>query len=88
MATGSPVRAYDFGVRCEIRDGDTRRVLAESRVFSPNGLQPESLDTEACTCAFRGDVIPRNRDVRFLVVPFDCWGNAGRSIRSDWMRLG
>lgn len=84
---GSPVRAYDFGVRCEVRDADTVRTAAESRVFPPDGMQAESRETGLCTCAFFGDVIPRNRSVRFVVTPADCWGNEGHSVASGWMKL-
>ncbi len=85
--TGSPVRAYDFGIRCEVRDADTVRTIAESRVFPPEGMQAESREKGPCACAFWGDTIPRNRSVRFVVTPADTWGNEGRPVSSAWMKL-
>ena len=84
---GSPARAYDYGVLCELRDGDTRRTITESRVFHPKAMLPESKEVGPCTCAFFGEFIPRNRDVSFVVTPADCWGNNGRAIVSKWMRV-
>lgn len=85
--TGSPVRAYDFGVRCEVRDADTVRTVAESRVFPPDGMQAESREKGLCKCAFFGETIPRNRSVRFIITPADSWGNEGHPVSSDWMKL-
>lgn len=86
-ASGSPSRGYDFTVRCEVRDADTLRCVDERRVFSPNMMQGEAMDVEPCTCAFPGEQIPCNREVRFIVTPYDCWGNAGEAISSAWMKV-
>lgn len=83
-STGSPSRAYDFAVRCEMRDADFIRCVDERRVYSPNMMQAEPRDIEPCTCAFPAEQIPRNRKVRFVVTPFDCWGNGGNPIYSAW----
>lgn len=84
---GSPSRGFDFTVCCETRDADIVRVVDECRVFSPNALQTEARDLQSCRCAFPGERVPSNRDVRFTVVPHDCWGNAGAELVSKWMRV-
>jgi len=84
---GSPTRGFDFTVRCEMRDADTVRVIDERRVFSPNALQAETRDVQPCRCAFPGEEMPTNRELRFTVVPHDCWGNDGPRLESGWMRV-
>ena len=61
--------------------------MQEKRVYSPGFCMPEALDAAPVECAFAREAIPKERDVRFIVRPFDCWGNAGDAIRSDWMRF-
>ena len=47
---------------------------------------PESMETEPVACDFAVSAIPANCKglVRFVVTPYDCWGNAGAPIASDW----
>ena len=48
---------------------------------------PESQETEPVACDFAVSAIPANCKglVRFVVTPYDCWGNAGAPIASDWI---
>ena len=83
----SPTRAFDFRVVCEHRTGTIDTVAKEYRVYSPNFCMPESMETEPVACDFAVSAIPANCQglVRFVVTPYDCWGNAGAPIASDWM---
>ena len=83
----SPTRAYDFSVRCEVATGDIVRTACESRVFSPRFAMGERWDADGAECLFAASAIPKGRGlrVRFVVTPYDCWGNAGEPIASAWM---
>ena len=83
----SASRSFDFAVRCEMRIADIVQTVQERRVFSPNAFQAETRDTEPCSCHFPKSELPRKRDLRFVVRPFDCWGNAGPEIASAWRKL-
>lgn len=84
---GSSVRAYDFSVKCESRDGDVTRIVDERRVFSPGALQAEEFDREDCRCCFPDEVVPHGVDVRFVVAPMNVWGRAGKPLASAWLKL-
>ncbi|MBQ6248354.1 MAG: metallophosphoesterase [Kiritimatiellae bacterium] len=86
-ATQDSSRPWDYSVIAEMRIKDMSQILAEKRVYSPGFCMPEALDTAPVECAFAQEAIPKERDVRFIVRPFDCWGNAGEAIRSDWVRF-
>lgn len=83
----SPTRAFDFSVRCEHLTGNVLTCEKECRVYSPNFCSAESRDVAPCTCDFNYAALPRNCKgrIRFVVTPFDSWGNAGGAIMSDWM---
>jgi len=83
----SPSRAFEFKVVCEARAADCIRVVEQRNVFSPNAYQAETRDVETCWCNFPAAHIPTNAEVRFVVTPLDCWGNAGSPIASAWQRL-
>lgn len=83
---GSPSRGFDFKVVCEARTADDVKVVETRSVFSPNVYQAESRDTAACSCNFPADHIPTTEETRFVVTPFDCWGNAGAPIASAWQK--
>lgn len=82
----SPTRAYDFSVRCEVGTGAVVRTACESRVFSPHFAIAEKGDVGEAWCLFPAVAIPAGGGVRvrFVVTPYDCWGNAGHSIASGW----
>lgn len=84
----SPSRAVDFSVRCEHMTGNVMTCEKECRVYSPNWCSAESRDVVPCSCDFNYAALPRNcrGRIRFVVTPFDCWGNAGRPIMSEWMK--
>jgi len=82
---GSPVRGYDFLVRCETRTGDMVRTIDERRVFSPGFMQCEAKDAGTCLCAFPDDRIPKRQTVRFTVVPFNSWGREGTGLVTEWL---
>ena len=81
---GGAMRAFDFSVSAETRIGDCTRVLVEKRVYSPGMLRPEELDVDDAFCTFAKEELALGRDVRFSVVPLDCWGNRGGAIASEW----
>ncbi|MBQ0032006.1 MAG: hypothetical protein KBT68_04305 [bacterium] len=83
----SPSRAYDFAVRCEVEMGDVVRTVCESRVFSPYFAMGEQWDGEDAWCIFPASVIPRGYGVRlrFVVTPYDSWGNPGLALVSSWL---
>lgn len=80
----SPSRGFDFKVTCEMKVADMVQTVQERRVFSPNAYQAESRDVVPCTCHFPVRELPERHKLRFVVTPYDCWGNAGRPIASDW----
>ncbi len=81
----SPTRAYDFSVRCEVSIGDVVRTACESRVFSPHFAMADRWDGGEVSCLFPASAIPNGGyRVRFVVTPYDCWGNAGKPIASAW----
>lgn len=79
---GSPVRGWDYGVKCIEEIGEMSRIIAEKRVFSPNSLMSEVDDVEPVVCAFAKSEIPyaRNARYRFEVTPYSCWGVGGHPI--------
>lgn len=83
----SPTRAIDFSVRCEHMTGNVITCEKECRVYSPNWCMAESRDVVPCTCDFNYAILPHNCNgrIRFVVTPFDSWGNAGRPIMSEWL---
>ena len=80
-------RGFDYSVTAELRTADFECVLQEKRVFSPNFCMAESMDVDDVTCAFAWDDIPKARNVRFVVRPFNCWGKRGEPIASEWMKF-
>ena len=82
----SPTRAYDFSVRCEVETGDVIRTACESRVFSPHFAMGEKWDGGEASCLFSASAVPVGYGirVRFVVTPFDCWGNAGSPLVTRW----
>lgn len=84
----SPTRAYDFSVRCEAIAGDVVRTVCESRVFSPHYAMGEEWDRDDAFCLFPLSAIPTGFSgrIRFVVTPYDCWGNAGPELVGEWMR--
>ena len=86
-ATPDSSRPWDYSVAAEMRIKDMSQILAEKRVYSPGFCMPEALDAAPVECAFARETIPKGRDVRFVVRPLDCWGNAGKPIASEWRQL-
>ena len=80
-------RAHDYSVRMEMRIGDVVRTVDEKRVFSNKFMFAECNDTEDVRCLFARSQVPRERPVRFVVTPFNCWLKAGESIISEWMKF-
>ena len=60
-----------------------RSTVGRSTVYCH--LLPQSIETNP-SCDFAVSAIPANCKglVRFVVTPYDCWGNAGAPIASDW----
>ena len=86
-ATEDSSRPWDYSVIAEMRIKDMSQILAEKRVYSPGFCMPETFDAAPVECAFARESIPKCRDVRFVVRPLDCWGNAGTPIASEWRQL-
>lgn len=82
----SPTRAYDFSVRCEAIVGDMSRTVCESRVFSPRFAMADHRDKGEASCLFAAASLPwePKGTLRFVVTPYDCWGNAGQPIVGMW----
>ena len=96
-ADGSPARAYDFEVACEIKDVDVERVFLTKRVYSPKFYMPEEKDSKSVTCVFAKDELPKPFAVndgapretiswRFVVRPCDSFERKGDAIASTWFR--
>ena len=87
VSTDSSDRGFDYSVTAEMRTADVKCVIGEKRVFSPGFCMSESMDTEPVTCAFARGAVSKNRDVRFIVRPYNCWGKVGKPIFSEWTRF-
>ena len=87
VSTANSERAFDFSVTAEMQQGDKTWtcIVEEKRVYSPNFSRAESLDVAPVECAFARDRIPKKRDIRFVVRPFNCWGKSGEPISSEWV---
>ena len=86
VSTAASERAFDFSVAAEMRQGDKTWTctVEEKRVYSPNFSRSETMDIAPVECAFAFENIPKKRDIRFVVRPFNCWGKSGEPIRSEW----
>ena len=87
--TASFERAFDFSVTAEMRPADKTWtcIVQGKRVYSPNFNRSEKLEVDPVECAFAYEFMPKKRDMRFVVRPFNCWGKAGEPICSEWIRL-
>ena len=92
---GSPSRAYDFEVVCEVRDVDVVKSHLVKRVFSPKFYQPEEKDAATVTCVFATSELPQPKKIndgperktiawRFTVRPCSCFGGRGDAIATAW----
>jgi hypothetical protein len=92
---GSPSRAYDFEVVCEVRDVDVVKSHLVKRVFSPKFYQPEEKDAATVTCVFAASELPQPKKIndgperktiawRFTVRPCSCFGGRGDAIATAW----
>ena len=72
-------RAYEYRV-CAIAADGTK--LAETKVHSPFVNCAESHEPATSYCVFEKTAALAVEGLRFMVKPLDCWGNAGRGIRS------
>jgi len=72
-------RAYEYRVCALAADGAK---LFEAKVHSPFINCAETHEPATSTCILEKTAALAAEGVRFTVEPLDCWGNAGRSIRS------
>ncbi len=72
-------RAYEYRV-CAIAADGTK--LAETKVHSPFVNCAETHEPATSYCVFEKTAALAVEGLRFMVEPLDCWGNAGRGIRS------
>ena len=95
---GSPARAYDFEVTCEVRDFDVIKAHKVKRVFSPKYCLPESLDAESVTCVFAKSELPQPKSIndgpdrntiawRFIVRACNSFAVRGRGLATKWFEL-
>jgi len=73
---------FDYEVCAEVRIADFTRTVASKRVFSPDAFLGAAQDGGKVTCVFAKSELPANRDIRFTVRPFNCWGKGGEPISS------
>ena len=83
----SPSRGFDFRVVCSCRADGQEVKVQERRVFSPNVYQAEARDVEPCVCNFPVTELQGRGEVRFTVVPYDCWGTEGAPLVSEWVKV-
>ena len=72
-------RAYEYRVSAHASDGIT---LAYTKVYSPFINCAESHEPATSACVMEKTALLAERCVSFTVEPLDCWGNAGRAVRS------
>ncbi|MBO5941579.1 MAG: metallophosphoesterase [Kiritimatiellae bacterium] len=93
--SGSPLRAYDYEVVCEIRDVDVVKPHVTKRVFSPKYYLPETKDSATVTCVFAKSELPQAKKIndgpfrktiawRFAVRPCSCFGVKGEPLATSW----
>jgi len=80
----SGLRANDYSVTVEIRQGDCISGRMEKHVYAPGYYHAAELDVRPVYCRFGVDEIPEGWESRFAVRPLDVWGNRGEPIYSDW----
>ena len=80
-------RVFDYEVSAEVRIADFTRTVASKRVFSPDAFLGAAQDGGKVTCVFAKSELPKARDIRFTVRPFNCWGKGGEPIASKWQIL-
>ena len=78
------LRANDYSVIVELRQGDCVSKRMEKHVYSPGYLGSVASDVRPVVCKFGADEIPDGWESRFVVRPLDVWGNAGEPICSEW----
>lgn len=74
------LRAFDYEVAVETRDGDGWKRGLVKRVFSPGGPRPESCEPKRANCIFAADKLPSLAEIRFAIRPTDSFGQTGRTI--------
>ena len=82
--TAAKLRANDYSVTVEMRQGDCVSARMEKHVYSSEYLHAAALDVKPVICRFGADEIPDGWESRFTVRPLDVWGNRGAAISSEW----
>lgn len=90
-STGSPVRAWDYAVRAEVREGDRRRTLRTRYYFSEGAFYAEEDEPNEVRCAYNltelRNEVSDGQSVRFAVVPRSSLLKEGVAIYSEWLSL-
>lgn len=76
-------RVFDYDVMV-VADGQT---LLTRPVMATGFALPEARSNRPGECLFKPAEIPGGRDVMIAVTPKDCFGNAGRTLRSAPFRI-
>ena len=79
------VRAFDYEVQAEITDVDHTKIVCTKRVFSYGFYLAEAQDEKEAICVFAQSELPKNRRLRFIVRPVECFGKKGDPIYSEWL---
>ncbi|MBO5775295.1 MAG: metallophosphoesterase [Kiritimatiellae bacterium] len=70
-----------------VAEGEDGKVVAKKRLMAPAFHLPYTLAEKNCSLAFLRSKLPKGRKLRFVVTPYDCFGNAGKQIKSDFIAL-
>jgi hypothetical protein len=76
--------AWRYDVKAELENGS---IVFEKRVLATDYHLPAASAAKSYSLAFLRSQLPESGKVRFTVTPYDCFGNAGRSIKSDYLEL-
>ena len=80
-------RAFDFEVAVEVREEDITKIFFTKRVKSPHFYLSEDMDRDEVICVYGENEVPKNRNLRFVVRPCECFGKKGDPLYTDWMKI-
>jgi len=89
-AIASKGRVFDYDIIAKKRSGDVEQVWRQMRQFSPTVMLARCEDRRHPTVTYR---LPKNwflwaKELKFEVTPLDSYGVRGKTIASDWERIG
>ena len=81
------LRAHDYEVFLQVRQGDVERTLLQKRVFSPRYLFGAERESEPVVCRFMEKEVPTDFPIRFVVRPMGTFGAAGRAVETGLIEI-